>query len=229
MLYYHPALRSRRGISSMNSRIRRRNAAVSGNDSMIVISDHKNIKGDFLMENKTKIYTLTTYAIVAALLCIFGPISIPIGPIPVSLTILIICLSVYLVGMKGAVISYCIYLLLGAFGLPVFSGYQGGLAKLAGPTGGYLIGFIPLALISGFFFEKTKGNLIWTVIGMIIGIAVDYVFGTAWFVIQMDCEIGYALSVCVIPFIPIDLAKVVIANILGKLVRKPLLKAGLVS
>ncbi len=181
------------------------------------------------MENKTKIYAITTYAIVAALLCIFGPISIPIGPIPVSLTILIICLSVYLAGMKGALISYVAYLLLGVFGLPVFSGYQGGLAKLVGPTGGYLIGFIPLAIISGIFFEKSKGNLIWTVIGMVIGIAVDYVLGTAWFVIQMDCEIGYALSVCVIPFIPIDLTKVAIANLLGRLVRKPLLRTGLIA
>lgn len=181
-----------------------------------------------VMESKTKIYRITLYALMCALMCIFGPISIPIGPIPISLTIFIICLSVYLTGMKGTVISYCLYLLLGAFGLPVFSGYQGGLAKLAGPTGGYLIGFIPLALISGFVFEKSKENMIATVIAMIIGIAVDYTLGTIWFVHLMDCEIGYALSVCVIPFIPVDIGKVIVATILGRLIRKPLVRQGLI-
>ena len=180
------------------------------------------------MEKKSKIYLITTYAIMTALMCIFGPVSIPIGPIPVSLTILIICLAVYLTGMKGATISYLVYLLLGAVGLPVFSGYQGGLSKLAGPTGGYLIGFILLALISGLFFDKSGGNLVWTVIGMIIGIAVDYALGTIWFMRQMECDLAYALSVCVIPFIPIDLCKVAVANLLGRLIRKPLLKQGLI-
>ena len=89
------------------------------------------------MKNKSTIYQLTTCAIMTALMCILGPMSIPIGPIPVSFTNLVIYLAVYLLGTKGATISYLIYLLLGAVGLPVFSGYAGGLAKLAGPTGGY--------------------------------------------------------------------------------------------
>lgn len=180
------------------------------------------------MKNKTRIQKLTTCALMCALMCILAPLSIPIGPIPISLTILIICISIFVIGTKGTVISYLVYLLLGAFGLPVFSGYQGGLGKLAGPTGGYLIGFIFLALISGIFFEKTQGSIIWTVVGMILGIAVDYALGTVWFMYQMDCELSYALSVCVIPFIPVDLCKVVLANIIGRLIRRPLLKSGLI-
>ena len=176
-----------------------------------------------------KTYRLVIYAIMCTLMCIFGPLSIPIGPIPVSLTIFIICLSVYITGMRGTVTAYVLYLILGAFGLPVFSGFTGGPAKLAGPTGGYLAGFIFLALIAGFFFEKSNGNIFWTVAGMIVGIAVDYALGTAWFMFQMECDMRYALSVCVIPFIPIDLCKVAAANILGKLIRKPLLKQGLIS
>lgn len=58
--------------------------------------------------------------------------------------------SIMVIGMKRGTISYLVYLLIGAVGLPVFSGFSGGLAKLAGPTGGYLVGFIFLALISGF-------------------------------------------------------------------------------
>ncbi len=175
-----------------------------------------------------KTYRLAVYAIMCALMCIFGPITIPIGPIPVSPTILIICLSVYVIGARGTVTAYLLYLLLGAFGLPVFSGFMGGPSKLAGPTGGYLIGFIFLALIAGIFFEKSNGNIFWTVIGMIIGIAVDYALGTVWFMFQMECDLSYALSVCVIPFIPIDLCKVAAANILGRLIRKPLLRQGLI-
>lgn len=180
------------------------------------------------MNNKSSIYRLTLYGLMTALTCILGPISIPIGPVPISLTIFIICLSVYLVGMKGALISCCLYLLLGAFGLPVFSGFQGGLAKLTGPTGGYLIGFILLALISGIFYEKSNGKLITTVIGMLLGIAAAYTLGTLWFIHLMECEPGYALTVCVLPFIPIDICKVIAATLLGNLIRKPLVRQGLI-
>ena len=103
-------------------------------------------------------------------------------------------------------------------GLPVFSGYTGGIAKLAGPTGGYLVGFILLALISGIVLEKTNRNIVWSFVGMVAGTAIAYLFGTVWFVIQAQCTVGYALSVCVMPFIPFDLLKMVIAIALGKVV-----------
>lgn len=181
--------------------------------------------------NKSKIYYMTTYALMAALMCIFGPMSVPIGPIPVSLTNLILYFAIFLIGTKGTTISYVVYLLLGIAGLPVFSGYQGGIAKVAGPTGGYLLGFIPMVVICGICYAKAQGklNIPVTVVGMILGTAVAYLFGTIWFVMQMDCEVSYALSVCVFPFIPFDLAKIVIANILGRAVRKPLIKQGLIQ
>ena len=100
------------------------------------------------MRNES-VKTMTMCAIMAALMCILGPMSIPIGAVPISFTNLVIYLTVYLLGAKKGCISYLIYMLLGVVGLPVFSGYTGGIAKLAGPTGGYLVGFILLALISG--------------------------------------------------------------------------------
>ena len=126
--------------------------------------------------------------------------------------------TVYLLGAKKGCISYLIYMLLGVVGLPVFSGYTGGIAKLAGPTGGYLVGFILLALISGIVLEKTNRNIVWSFVGMVAGTAIAYLFGTVWFVIQAQCTVGYALSVCVMPFIPFDLLKMVIAIALGKVV-----------
>ena len=175
-------------------------------------------KGDFIMERKSQIYQFACCALMAALMCIFGPMSVPIGPVPVSLTNLVIYFTVYLIGMKGATVSYLIYMLLGVVGLPVFSGYTGGIAKLAGPTGGYLVGFILLALISGIVLEKTNRNIVWSFVGMVAGTAIAYLFGTVWFVIQAQCTVGYALSVCVMPFISFDLLKMVIAIALGKVV-----------
>lgn len=180
------------------------------------------------MENKSKIYLLTCCALMAALMCIFGPMSVPIGPIPVSLTNLILYFALYLIGTKGTLISYIVYLLLGIIGLPVFSGYQGGPAKIAGPTGGYLVGFILLVLISGIIMKRSKLNIPITIVGMIVGTLVAYAFGTVWFVVLMKVTYSYALSVCVFPFIPFDLAKIVIATILGKAVRTALIRANLI-
>ncbi len=182
---------------------------------------------------KSKTYLYTTHAIIAAMLCIFAPMAVPIGPIPVSLTSLVLYFAIFVIGTKGTLISYIIYLLLGIAGLPVFSGYTGGIAKLAGPTGGYLIGFIPMIIIMGFIRQRfgKKDNMtgvVFTVTGMLLGTAAAYLTGTVWFVLQMDCSFGYAFSVCVLPFIGIDIAKMLIANALGRAVRKPLIKQGLI-
>lgn len=173
------------------------------------------------------VFNLTSCALMAALMCVLCPLSVPIGPVPVSMSTLVILFTVYIIGTKRALVSYVVYLLLGAVGMPVFSGFQGGLAKLAGPTGGYLIGFIPMILIAGYIIKKTKENYVISFVGMALGIAAAYFFGTVWFVLMMKCEVGYALSVCVFPFIPFDLAKIVIAAVLGRILHSALLKAKL--
>ena len=81
-------------------------------------------------------YAITVTALMTAVTCILAPLSIPIGPVPISLTNLAIYISLYLLGWKRGTISYLIYLLIGLVGIPVFSGFTGGPAKLAGPTGG---------------------------------------------------------------------------------------------
>jgi biotin transport system substrate-specific component len=178
---------------------------------------------------KLTTYQLSVTALMAAVMCILGPVSVPIGPIPVSLTNLVIYFSVLLLGTRLGTLSYLVYLLLGAFGLPVFSGYMGGLAKLAGPTGGYLIGFIPMAILSGIFLKKFDGKALPVALGMIAGTLVDYILGTIWFVVLMQCDFLYALGVCVFPFIPGDLVKIVLAVVLGGLLRRRLIQAGLLK
>lgn len=176
---------------------------------------------------KSAIFNMTSCALMAALMCVLCPVSVPIGPIPISLSILVILLTVYVLGTWRALVSYTVYLLLGAVGMPVFSGFQGGLAKLAGPTGGYLAGFWLMILVAGIIMEKGKRNLLVTILGMLVGVAIDYAVGTAWFVFQTESTVVHALDVCVYPFIPFDVAKIVIAVLLGSVVYKGLQKAKL--
>ena len=102
-----------------------------------------------ISNTKLSVYQMAAAALMTAVLCVLGPLSIPIGPVPISLTNFVIYITLYLLGTKLGTLSYCIYLLLGTAGLPIFSGYSGGLAKLAGPTGGYLVGFIAMAVKIG--------------------------------------------------------------------------------
>lgn len=172
---------------------------------------------------KRKITTqqMALVAIMTALTCILAPFSLPIGPVPISLTNLVIYFSLYLLGWKLGTLSYVIYLLIGLVGVPVFSGFTAGPAKLFGPTGGYLIGFIPMAIIAGIVIDKFSQRWI-QILGMIVGTAICYAFGTAWFCIQAGYTVSAALAVCVIPFIPADLIKMVIAMIIGPEIRKRL-------
>lgn len=110
------------------------------------------------MEKKLTTYQMAVTALMAAVMCVLGPLSVPIGAIPISLTNLVICFSAWLLGPKFGTLSVAVYLALGAVGLPVFSGYGAGLAKLAGPTGGYLVGYLLMAFIGGLFIEKSNGS-----------------------------------------------------------------------
>ena len=178
-------------------------------------------------ETVPAVQQLCFIALMAGVMCLLGPLSIPIGPVPISVMTLLIYLSVYILGMKMGTISCVIYLMLGFVGLPVFAGYTGGAGKLLGPTGGYLVGYIFLTLVSGFLMEKMAYRRIWCLLATIAGTAVLYAFGTAWFVVLMDCSIGYALSMCVVPFLIGDLAKIVLAELVGQEVRRRLRAANL--
>lgn len=168
--------------------------------------------------HRTKTYALTVTALMTAVTCILAPLSVPIGPVPISLTNFVIYLALYLLDWKSETLSYLVYLLLGLAGLPVFSGFTGGIGKLAGPTGGYIIGFIPMAVIAGILIDRFNQRWI-QLAGMIVGTAICYAFGTVWFCFQSGYTVSAALAVCVIPFIPADLFKMVIAMIFGPMIR----------
>ena len=188
-------------------------------------------EGNLLLMNNKKLttYQMAVTAVMAAVLCVLGPLSVPIGAIPISLSNFVICLAAWLLGPKFGTLSVAVYLVIGLAGVPVFSGYGAGIAKVAGPTGGYLVGYLLLAFIGGLFIEKSKGQPVVSALGLILGDAACYVLGTAWFVFQMQCDLGHALAVCVYPFIALDLAKIVVSCIVGALLRKRLLQAGVLK
>ena len=176
--------------------------------------------------------TFTTFqialvALMTAITCVMGPFSIPIpiSPVPISLTNLAIYFITCIIGWKLGTLSYLLYLCIGIAGLPVFSSFSSGFGKLLGPTGGYLIGFIFLAVISGICFEKTD-NRILQIIGLILGTAVCYLFGTAWLCYQAGLTFYQGLWAGVIPYIPVDLVKIILAVLFAPVIRKRLEMAG---
>lgn len=170
---------------------------------------------------KVKTVTLTSIAIMSAVLCVLGPmsISLPFSPVPLSLATIGIFLSLYVLGVRFGNLSIIIYLIIGAVGLPVFSFFSGGIGKIAGPTGGYLIGYIFLALIAGLFIEKFKTNKLLQFLGMVLGTLVCYLIGTIW--LSFQAKIGFisALTVGVLPYIVFDLIKIVVCILLGNKIR----------
>ena len=180
------------------------------------------------MTNKT--YKITRIALMTALLCVVSPFAIvfPVSPVPISLATLMLYLSVYILGKKDAVISCEIYLLIGLAGVPVFSGFTGGIGKLLGPTGGYLIGYLLLVFISGWFVEKWN-DYFRQGVGMVIGTTACYLFGSLWLAYQSKVSLEAALLTGALPFVPGDVIKIVAGMFLGTAVRKRLRLAGMIE
>ena len=160
--------------------------------------------------------------VMTAVTCVLGPFTIPlpISPVPISFTNLAIYLTLYVLGAKFGTISYLVYLLLGFAGLPVFSGFTGGVGKLAGPTGGYLVGFIFMALIAGWVMDRFPGKYVLHAVGMAVGTAVCYAFGTVWLASQLGIDFIAGLGVGVIPYLPGDAVKILFALAVGPKLRK---------
>ena len=175
-----------------------------------------------------KIYYLTMTALMAAITCVLSPIALPVGPIPVTLCTLVIYLSQYLLGWKRGTMSCLVYLLLGIMGAPVFAGFAGGFGKLLGPTGGYIAGYLAVAVVTGLAVEKFRSRCV-HLLGMVLGTALCYLLGTAWYCLVTDSGVVSAMVLCVFPFIPGDLVKIAVAMTFGPMIRSRLEQVGLLK
>ena len=153
-------------------------------------------------------------------------VSIPLpGGVPVTLQTFIIMLAGVILGPKKGMLAVFVYILIGAVGVPVFSGFRGGFAVITGPTGGFIMTFPLITLFSGL---GVKGNKIiklslWTGAGVIL----NYFCGMLWFTFITDHGFRAAFTFCVLPFLPADTVKVMLTIILGRQIKAILSKGNI--
>lgn len=164
--------------------------------------------------NKKTTLQITFCALFAALTAVLSQFSIPIGSVPINLATFSFLLAGSILGARYGMISQLLYVLLGAVGLPVFAGFNGGLHVLAGPTGGYIFGYVAGAWLVGFLVNKCGVKIFGLIGSMILGMLLCYTLGTAWFVFLTKTKLWAALTMCVFPFLIGDAAKIAAAAIL---------------
>lgn len=170
----------------------------------------------------TKEMVLT--AMLTAVMAVCSWISVP-AEIPFTLQTFAVFCAIGLLGGRNGLFSILVYILLGAIGIPVFAGPSGGIGIILGNTGGYIVGFVFIALIC-WLTEKLFGNgLIVRIISMLVGLAVLYAFGTAWFMFLYtkntgDVSLIQVMKWCVTPFVIPDLLKLALAVVLTDRIKK---------
>ena len=167
----------------------------------------------------TRQLAYTAMGVALITVCSWLSIQLP-SMVPVTLQTFAVCLVTALLGLRLGLWAVGAYILLAAVGVPVLSGFRGGVAALLGVTGGYVIGFLFTALIVGLVTERT-GRRFWpAALGMAAGILVCYAFGTAWFILvytRTKGAIGVlaALNLCVFPYLIPDAVKLALAAFLA--------------
>jgi len=163
---------------------------------------------------------MTVYAsLMAALTAAGALIALPIGPIPVVLQNLFVMLTGLLLGPRWGLASVGIYLLAGAAGLPVFAGGSAGIGRFLGPTGGYLLGFLPAVLIIGLISGNRQHHWIWDVLAVICGSLAVYALGVTWLKLITRMNWTTAVAVGMLPFLAGDALKAAAAIVVARALR----------
>lgn len=170
---------------------------------------------------------MTLTAMLTALLCLLGPLTLPLGPVPLSLTTALLMLTGLLLGGGRAALCCGVYLLMGLAGLPVFAGFSGGVGTILGPTGGFLLGYLPMTALCGFVCARWERRIV-QLGALLAGTVLVYVTGTAWYCWQSGADSSAAIAACVLPFLPGDAVKIAAVLSGGNAIKRRLQKAGLV-
>ena len=172
---------------------------------------------------KMRTLDMAYIALFAVLIAVCAWISIP-ATVPFTLQIFAVFAALVTLGGRRGTYAVAVYLLLGAVGLPVGAGFQGGLGWLLGTTGGYIVGFLCIALIYWLMTAKLGESLPVSIAACVLGLAVCYVFGTIWFMVVYARTTGpvgvmTALGWCVFPYVIPDLLKLVLAVTLSQRIK----------
>jgi len=162
---------------------------------------------------------LVICSLFSSLTAILTQISIPLPSVPITMQVFAVTLCGVVLGKKLGFISQIIYVLLGAIGLPVFTYFRGGVGMILGPTGGFILSFPIVAFIVGYFSEKFKSKE-GIMFGMICSLLVSYIIGTLQFCLVTNSDFFKGLTVCVIPFIVVDIIKLILATFVGRSILK---------
>jgi biotin transport system substrate-specific component len=172
------------------------------------------------MPHPTSQLHLTVYAsLMAALTAVGAFIAIPIGPVPIVLQNFFIILTGLLLGSRWGLASVGIYLLAGVCGLPIFAGGTGGIGRLIGPTGGYLLGYLPAVFLMGMISEKEENRIVRDVAAAVCGTLVVYACGVTWLRILTGMTWAKAFAVGMFPFLLGDALKIAAAVPVAKTLR----------
>ena len=168
-------------------------------------------KGAYHEKSKLSIHELTFMALMAALLALLAQIAVPLGLVPFTLQTVGIIAAALLLPRKNAVLAILAYILLGLVGLPVFSGGRAGLGILAGPTGGFLYGFIPAAWLAGCLLNKGANTPLWRVYSAaLITMPCYFSIGTLHYAFVLHISLTQAFMAAALPFLAIDALKIVL-------------------
>lgn len=166
---------------------------------------------------------LALISLFAAIIAILSLISIPFA-IPFSMQSLGILFALAFLGGKRGTLSILIYLTLGAVGLPIFAGANGGVAAFVGPTGGFLVGWLIAGLCAILVEATVKNSRAAKILSLSLALAISYAMGTAWYVIYLgglgSISVWSALLTCVLPFVPFDALKLVLAYKISNKIKK---------
>ena len=176
---------------------------------------------------KSSVFPMILTALCAAIISVLAQIIIPLPLIPITGQTLAIGLVVTILGLKHGTYAVLLYILLGAIGLPVFQSFTGGLGVLFGPTGGYIVGFIPTALVIGFYLKITRLTFTHALVANILGMLVTLAFGAVWLKYLAELSWTGALFSGVIPFLIVGVIKSILAAWVGVIVRQRLEQANI--
>lgn len=161
---------------------------------------------------KSKTKGLAAVSLCAALMCICSWIQLP-SAVPFTLQTFAVFFIALTFGTKKALTATVIYILLGVAGLPVFSGFQGGVGALIGATGGFVLGFIPSVIVVSLLSNKFKKGFLSSVVCCLPGLIICYVSGLLWYMfVYGGGNLKSAFFVCVLPFIVPDILKIILAS-----------------
>lgn len=171
-------------------------------------------------ENTRSLRGMVYAAMFGALTAVGAYIIIPLPPVPITMQTLFVNLAGALLGGTLGALSQIVYIMLGVIGLPVFAGGKAGAGVLLGPTGGYLIGFVVGAYVIGKLTAiRRKPGFIWLVCSMSVGIAVVYILGILQLIVVAKLSYEKAIAVGLLPPLPGDIMKIIIAAIIALKIR----------